>query len=150
MIWGCMSATGVGELSICEGRMNSSRYITMLEEVFEPSILKLFKEDKPEYLFQQDNAPCHKSRQSTTWFLENDVPVFEWPPQSPDLSPIENLWHILKVKVSKHHCASKNILKQKICEEWNKISNELCYDLVASMPKRCRAVIKARGGSIKY
>lgn len=150
MVWGCMSAVGVGELFVCEGRMNSQHYIQMLEEVLEPSALKLFDGEVPQYYFQQDNAPCHKSQQSVRWFSDNNVRLLDWPAQSPDLSPIEHLWQILKVKVAKHVCKHKNILKQTIFEEWEKISVDECYHLVASMPKRVRAVIKAGGGSTKY
>lgn len=150
MIWGCMTANGVGEVYVCEGRMNSSRYIDMLEEVLEPSIVKLFDSDEEAYIFQQDNAPCHKSKRTTEWFSANNVPVFEWPAQSPDLSPIENLWHILKRNVAKHRHKNKNELKARIFEEWEKISPEVCSKLVATMPKRLQAVIKCRGGATKY
>lgn len=65
MVWWSMSAAGVGVLFVCKGRMNSRRYIAMLEEVLEPSALKLFDSDEPEFYFQQDNVPCHKSREVT-------------------------------------------------------------------------------------
>lgn len=150
MVWGCMSASGVGELFLCEGRMNSNRYIAMLEEVIEPSALKLFNEEIPDFVFQQDNAPCHKSRAVTQWFNDNGVRLLDWPPQSPDLSPIEHLWYILKVKTSKFKMTSKETLRKKIVEVWNSLTQEECFNLVASMPRRVRAVIKARGGTTKY
>lgn len=150
MIWGCMTAQGVGEVCVCEGRMNSTRYIQMLEEVLEPSVVRFFDSVSGDYFFQQDNAPCHKARQSTRWFTENGIKLFDWPPQSPDLSPIENLWHILKENVRKHKISTKEALKQKIRDEWESISPDVCLKLVSSMPKRVKAVIKAKGGSIKY
>lgn len=150
MIWGCMAASGVGEIFLCEGRMNSQRYVAMINEILEPSILKLFEEDDPEYLLQQDNAPCHTSKKTLEWFSENNVPLISWPPQSPDLSPIENLWSILKRKLSIFRYKSKEDFKEKIFDEWNKISAEQCKKLVDSMPKRVRAVIKAKGGATKY
>lgn len=150
MIWGAMSAAGVGEAFVCNGTMNSRRYLDMLEEVLEPSVLKLFNGDDPQYYFQQDNAPCHKAREVTRWFAENNVRVLDWPAQSPDLSPIEHLWKILKQRVCRYKCASKEMLKAKVLEEWEKLPPQLCYNLVSSMPRRIRAVIQAHGGSTKY
>ncbi|KAI4459369.1 transposable element-related [Holotrichia oblita] len=150
MVWGYMTATGVGVLLLCERRMNSHRYIEVLEEVLEPSALQLFDEDVPDYIFQQDNAPCHKLRAVTSWFRENNVRVLEWPAQSSDLSPIEHLWGILKVKVSKFKCTSKDMLKTKIRDAWNSITPEECFRFIASMPRRVHAVINAKGGTPKY
>lgn len=150
MIWGCISASGVGEIKVCEGRMNSDSYIATLEDHLEASIVKLFEEDSPEYIFQQDNAPCHCSKKTKQWFSTNKIPLLDWPPQSPDLSPIENLWTILKRKVAAHKTPSKKVLKEVIFKEWQNISSDICHKLVATMPNRIKSVIKAKGGSIKY
>lgn len=150
MIWGCMTAQGVGEIHLCDGRMNGVRYINMLEEVLEASIVRFFDINSENYYFQQDNAPCHKAQAVIRWFDENRVNLLDWPPQSPDLSPIENLWHILKEKVRKRNYSSKNALKEAVFQEWESISPEICNKLVATMPQRVKAVIMARGGSIKY
>lgn len=145
-----MSAHGVGEVYLCEGRMNSARYIEMLAQVLEPSIVKFYDWDSQQYLFQQDNAPCHKSKQVLKWFQDNEVKLLEWPPQSPDLSPIENLWRILKENIRRHQVSSHAALREVILREWGLISPDLCNKLVCSMPRRVKAGIKAKGGAIKY
>lgn len=60
----------VGELSVCKGRMTSQHYVAMLDDVLEPSNLKLFDDGTPNYLFQQDHAPCHRAQAAMHWFEE--------------------------------------------------------------------------------
>ncbi len=52
-------------------------------------------------IFQQDNAPCHKAQIISDWFLEhdNEFTLLKWPPQSPDLNPIEHLWDVVELKI---------------------------------------------------
>lgn len=151
MIWGCMAAKGVGTAFVCTGRMNSATYVNMLEQVLEPSITKIFaEEERKNVIFQQDNAPCHTARASTAWFLENGIRVLDWPPQSPDLNPIEHLWSILKKRVHNRKSASKRELENVIMQEWNSLPSATCQKLVHSMPRRIAAVLRAKGGPTKY
>ena len=47
-------------------------------------------------IFMQDGARCHTSRQMQNWFAQQDVTLLDWPGQSPDMNPIENLWTAFK------------------------------------------------------
>jgi hypothetical protein len=47
--------------------------------------------DENNFIFMQDNAPCHKARSVLDFLAQHHVPVMEWAPQSPDLNPLENL-----------------------------------------------------------
>lgn len=151
MIWGCMAADGVGKMFVCDGRMDSRKYINVMENMLVPSFRHIFGEtNMRNVLFQQDNAPCHKSALSMRWFVENNIDLFPWPAQSPDLNPIEHLWGILKRNIRKYPTTSKDMLKTVLKQEWEKITSEKCRKLVRSMPKRIAAVIKAKGGNTKY
>lgn len=151
MIWGCMAADGVGEMFICEGRMDSNKYISVLEHVLMPSITRIFGDTNVEEVkFQQDNAPCHKSATTMRWFKDNNIPLLEWPAQSPDLNPIEHLWGILKRKIREHSVTSKTALKNALKDEWDAITTAECTKLVSTMPQRIAEVIKAKGGPTKY
>ncbi|CDQ73091.1 unnamed protein product [Oncorhynchus mykiss] len=78
------------------------------------------------------------------------VCVLEWPSQSPDLNPIENLWKELKTAV--HKCSPSNLTELELfCKaEWENISVSRCAKLIETYPKRLTAVIAAKGGATKY
>lgn len=75
----------------------------------------------------------------------------QWPGNSPDLNPIEHLWKVLGEKAMKLAPVNKKELTGKLFKVWNKeIDAGLMKTLVESMPRRCQAVVKARGGNTKY
>ncbi|CAB4483195.1 unnamed protein product [Rhizophagus irregularis] len=84
-------------------------------------------------------------------FLKNNVPeVMDWPSNSPDLNPIENLWAIVKRNTELRRPKNLNELDVFLHEEWVKIPNNLLINLVNSMPQRCREVIDRNGERIPY
>ena len=62
MVWGCMAANGVGRLEVVSGMMNGTKYIDVLERKMLPSARSLFSDNQ--WIFQDDNAPCHRARRS--------------------------------------------------------------------------------------
>ncbi len=90
MVWGCIRAYGMGSLHVLEGTMNAERYITVLEQHMLPSRRRVF---------HQDNAKPHTAAITTAWLRSRRVRVLNWPACSPDLSPIENIWRIIKWKI---------------------------------------------------
>jgi len=66
--------------------------------------------------FQQDNAPCHKARIISNWFLEhdNEFTVLKFPPQSPDLNPIEHLWDVVELELRALHPTNLHQLQDAI------------------------------------
>ena len=79
------------ELVIFEETMDAVLYCQILET----SLLPFIRNTLPCHRFQQDNDPKHTSRYGKNFFNENDVFWWETPPESPDLNPIELLWHEL-------------------------------------------------------
>jgi len=74
-----------------------------------------------------------------------------WPAQSPDLNPIEHLWSVLKRRLADlPHPKNLDELWELLEQEWYKIPPRTIADLVASMPRRVKAVRKAKGGYTRY
>ena len=72
------------------------------------------------------------------------------PSRSPDLSPIENVWAIVKQKLAGKRFRSHDEVWEATLEAWNSISAAQLMKLVESMPRRLESVIKANGGPTKY
>lgn len=148
MVWGCFSASGVGNLHFVDGIMTARDYINILKQNLKQSAAKLGISS--DFIFQQDNDPKHTALDSRLWILYNCPKYLKTPPQSPDLNPIENLWSIFKKKMKHYDIRNVNDLKVSLRTEWNKISPQLTSKLVESMPRRLSAVIKQKGYPTKY
>ena len=83
------------------------------------------------------------------WFRSKHIHVLEWPSQSPDLNPIENLWQVLKIALHRRSPSNLTELERFCKDEWAKMSLSSAK-LVETSPKRLAAVIATNGGSTKY
>jgi transposase len=151
MVWGCMPAKGVGFLAKIDTIMDSNIYCKILEEDL-MSTLRYYHLDPQEIVFQHDNDPKHRAKKTQEWLKDNNIEVLDWPAQSPDLNPIENLWSYFKHRLSDKDSSptSMHDLWLRMEEEWNLIDANFCAKLIESMPGRIAEVIKAKGGYICY
>ncbi len=89
-----------------------------------------------------------------TKFLEhdNEFTLLKWPPQSPDLNPIEHLWDVVEREIRIMDVQPTNL--QQLCDAiisiWTKISEECFQHLVESMPRIIKSVLKAKRGPNWY
>lgn len=148
MVWACFSYYGVGPIHWIRSIMDKTIYVNILQEV----MLPYASEEMPlVWVFQQDNDPKHTRKlEKKKWFQDNNINVMEWPAQSPDLNPIENLWTDIKKGVAQIKPTSNEALWTAVVQIWNKISVERCQNLVNSMTKRCAEVIANKGHATKY
>ncbi len=148
MVWGCMSACGMGSLHIWKGTINAEMYIQVLEQHMLPSRRRLFQ-GRP-CIFQHDNARPHTASITTSWLRRRRIRVLKWPACSPDLSPIENIWRIIKRKMRQRRPKTVEQLEACIRQECDNIPIPNLEQLVSSVSRRLQTVIKRRGDATQW
>src|SRR5579859_4406827 len=171
MVWACFTGERLGPLVVCDdGGIGADEYedilydglFSLVDDLLQPpeDLDTIQVVDENSFLFMHDNAPCHKAAHILEFLKENHVPVMQWPPQSPDLNPIENLWAHLKARFHKRFLElfshpSKSLearyrYGEILQEVWYSQGMELVEVLIQSMPRRVQAVIDTKGGWTKY
>ncbi|CAI2347796.1 unnamed protein product [Caenorhabditis sp. 36 PRJEB53466] len=98
----------------------------------------------------QDNDPKHTSKHIKDWFRRRHVNLLDWPSQSPDLNPIEHLWEHVERQLRGIRASNANQKFDQLQFVWQAIPMSVIHTLLDSMPKRCQAVIDAKGYPTKY
>lgn len=147
MVWGCFSYDGVGELVKINGIMQKEHYHEILQRSAIPSGIALIGYG---FTFQQDNDPKHTFRLCKSYLeskeSEGVIEVMEWPPQSPDVNPIELLWEELDRQARMMCPTSEKTMFDCLKEAWNNLTMEKLRKLIERMTRICAAIIRARGG----
>jgi ATP:corrinoid adenosyltransferase len=101
---------------------------------------------------QEDGAKYHFTPILTAYKDSHKVQRLNWPPQSPDLSLIKNLWKQLKDRISarRHKIRIIQEIEVALQQEWAKLREETLDKLMESMPRRIKQMLQNKGGSIKY
>jgi len=103
-------------------------------------------------VLMQDSAPGHTAGDTKQDLAERGIIVIFWPPFSPDLNPIERVWHIMKNYIQDHYPENLNYERLRITvkDTWGKVGEFEFKELIESMPARCQAVINANSLFTKY
>ena len=101
VFWGSFSPSGPGSLVKVDGIMKKEQYLKIIQENIRQDAEKLHLGS--EWMLQQDNDPKHIAKIVKKWLQDNQINVLELPSQSPNLNPIENLWHKLKTQVKQRN-----------------------------------------------
>ena len=152
MFWGCFAGRHKGPGFFWEkgyGGIDAAKY----QHFVLPLVWQFWGSLGNEFVFQQDNASAHRARSTRRLIAALGFEVMEWPARSPDLNPIENLWHWLKNYIEDHYDLQRlslATLRTAIEEAWDAIPEDFLLRLAHSMLDRLRKVIAANGGSIEY
>uniref|UniRef100_A0AAZ3PAX7 Tc1-like transposase DDE domain-containing protein n=1 Tax=Oncorhynchus tshawytscha TaxID=74940 RepID=A0AAZ3PAX7_ONCTS len=148
MLWGCFAAGGTGALHKIDGIMKQENCVYVLKKHLKTSVRKLKLGCK--WVFQMDNDPKPTSNVVAKRLKDNKVKVLEWPSQSPDLIPMENVWAKLKDHVRARRPTNLTQLHQLCQDEWAKIHPTYCGNPVEDCPKHLTQVKQFKGSVTKY
>lgn len=146
MVWGSMRRVGVGPICKIDGILNAESFVNILQNTFLPYKRKI----RGPIIHQQDNDPKHTSALARKWFADHRINVMKWPPQSPDLNPIEMLWIDVDKAIKEKAPVNKMDLENCVINAWNNIPKDRCIRLVDSMKRRCMEVIERKGYPTSY
>ena len=151
-IWSFIFKDQKGPLVLIDRRINGQKY---REQVLEATVLPAainIEYNIGSWMFMHDGAPCHRAGIATGFFEREGITLMDWPACSPNLNPIENLWSRLKRAINSRNTIPKTReeLLTAIKEEWERIGVEDFNGMIAGMPGRMEACIKAKGGHTKW
>lgn len=134
------------------GGMNAKQYC---EQVLEGCLLEFYKEMRKKrqgVIFQQDNAPSHTAKTTLTWLRNHAIPVLFHPPNSPDLTPIEPVWQVLKhaLRALQPPPSTLEGLKQVIRDAWEALSIDDIEKHTRTMDDRVHAIQLSKGGHTHF
>lgn len=151
MVWGCMTWHGVGYLTKIDNGLDAELYCQILDDEY-TATLQYYNLTKDSTIFQHDNDPKHTANRTKQHLKNRKIQILDWPAQSPDMNPIEHLWHEVKkrIKQSPEKISGKDDLWDLITNVWNGIEPEICQTLYRSMTKRINDLYDANGGYTRW
>ena len=147
MVWAGIIGSMKTPLIKCPQRLNAKGYVEMMRANGIPDFLRWCGDDS---LFQQDGAPCHKAVSTLRWWRDNGVNVLSgWPANSPDLSPVEQVWAIMKRYILERFGLKTPLslpqLEEAVFDAHDRISWRTAAILTMSAKYRVRACIERNG-----
>ncbi|GFX78547.1 transposable element Tc3 transposase [Trichonephila clavipes] len=145
MVWAVVMMDGHTDLHFFDtGSVTAQRY---RDEVFEPYVCLFRGAVGPNFIFMDDNAPCHQAVLIGDFLETENIQLISWPANCPDLNPIEHVWDMFgrEIAALSHPPSFVTELKRALEEAWNRLNPQIIHHLIASMVNRCAASLAVRG-----
>ncbi|GFU66398.1 transposable element Tcb2 transposase [Trichonephila clavipes] len=150
LVWGGIMLGSRTDLHIFDaGSVNGTRYCN---EILLPYV-RLFRSAMGlQFLFMDDNAPCHRTVAAEQLLESEDIERMHWPVRSPDLNPIDHVWDFLGRRLAARTLPPVTIreLRLALQDEWAAMPQQLIVTLILSMGRRCETCLAVRGDHIPY
>ena len=127
--------------------MDAIKYKEILEEDFLPVAAEIMDDS---FILQHDGASSHTAGDVTKLLDSMEIEYFDWPPRSPDLNPIENIWSVLKYRVYKRGPQTVEDLENFIFEEWDLLDDDMVGNVARSFSSRLEQIIEVNGDVLNY
>jgi len=126
MCYAAISSKGKIFFGMLEGKIDSGDFAKFLTNSVLPAV---YKNHGLAFRLQQDNAPVHKG-ETTSILKREHIDILDWPPKSPDLNPVEQVWNLMSLKLKGKLFQNIEELKEAVFEVWEEISNKLIFTFI--------------------
>lgn len=136
--------------------ITSAEYQHVLNATLLPEGRRIFStQGISSWVLQQDNDPAHKEapQHVQQWNTQHNSSISvlaDWPPNSPDLNPIENVWAYVQSRVDQRGCKTFEEFKQAVLDEFQAVPVSMLRNLFDSMPRRMAKVTQLGGDKSGY
>ena len=146
MVFGAISVDGSVAFAVLNEHVTADTYLKTLKKHIVPHM-----KANPNAIWQEDNASPHKAKKVQEYLREENIDVLEWPPKSPDLSPIEIIWAYMKRELNKNYPSTKEQLRRRLPAVFKQVATpEVCRNLISSFSKRVNKCYCAEGNRFQY
>ena len=144
--WGAIKKGVKISLKLFTQNMDKEYYVGILKE----KLSELKKHGDNDWQLQFDNDPKHKSKLAIDFLKNKKIDYIDWPPYSPDLNPIENVWSMIAQELNGKNIQTQAGLFEEIEKAWEKLDQNKIDNAIDSIPGRIMDWISKEGDKTGY